>query len=77
MNAPTAAAALSPDPQAAPIRFTLDGRPLEAVPGESILSCAARHGVEIPHLCHSDGLRPDGHCRACVVASDGARVLAP
>ncbi|MFN9772249.1 MAG: formate dehydrogenase subunit alpha [Burkholderiales bacterium] len=77
MNAPTAAAALSPDPQAAPIRFTLDGRALQAVPGESILSCAARHGGEIPHLCHSDGLRSDGNCRTCVVEIDGERVLAP
>jgi formate dehydrogenase major subunit len=77
MNAPATAAALTPDPQAAPIRFTLDGRALEAAAGESILSCAARHGVDIPHLCHADGLRPDGNCRACVVEIKGERTLAP
>jgi formate dehydrogenase major subunit len=33
--------------------------------------------VLIPHLCHSDGLRPDGNCRACVVEIEGERTLAP
>jgi formate dehydrogenase major subunit len=74
MTAPTRAATLA---HAVPIRFTLDGLALEAAPGESILECAARHGVAIPRLCHADGLRPDGNCRACVVEIDGERVLAP
>ena len=59
-----------------PIAFELDGRPVEALPGESILEAAQRHGVEIPHLCHEPGLRPDGNCRACVVEIDGERTLA-
>ncbi|MCM5572180.1 formate dehydrogenase subunit alpha [Burkholderiaceae bacterium FT117] len=59
-----------------PIAFELDGRPVEALPGESILEAARRHGVEIPHLCHRPGLRPDGNCRACVVEIDGERALA-
>jgi formate dehydrogenase major subunit len=57
--------------------FELDGRPVEARPGESILDAAARAGADIPHLCHRPGLRPDGNCRACVVEIDGERVLAP
>jgi len=59
------------------IEFTLDGRAVQAGPGETILQAARRHGVEIPHLCHSDGLRPDGNCRACVVEVAGERTLAP
>jgi formate dehydrogenase major subunit len=59
------------------ITFELDGRLVTAQPGETILSAAQRHGVEIPHLCHSDGLRPDGNCRACVVEIAGERTLAP
>ncbi|NMG27576.1 formate dehydrogenase subunit alpha [Aromatoleum evansii] len=59
------------------IRFELDGREIDAVPGESILQAASRAGVEIPHLCYTDGLRADGNCRACVVEIDGERVLAP
>jgi formate dehydrogenase major subunit len=60
-----------------PVRFELDGRAVDASAGESILQAALRHGVDIPHLCHREGLRPDGNCRACVVEVDGERVLAP
>jgi formate dehydrogenase major subunit len=80
MSTPTLAAApaaSATETRPQPVRFTLDGRAVEAVPGESILACAARHGVDLPHLCHRDGLRPDGNCRACVVEIDGERVLAP
>ena len=36
-----------------------------------------RHGVEIPHLCYKEGMRPDGNCRTCMVEIKGERVLAP
>ena len=59
------------------IRFTLDGRSVDAAPGETIWSAAKRHGTEIPHLCHlpTPGYRPDGNCRACLVEIEGDRVL--
>ncbi len=59
------------------IEFELDGRQIEAAPGESILQAARRAGVDIPHLCYTDGMRADGNCRACVVEIEGERVLAP
>ncbi len=59
------------------IRFQLDGRDVEARPGETILQVAERHGVRIPHLCYAEGMRADGNCRACVVEIEGERVLAP
>jgi formate dehydrogenase major subunit len=59
------------------IPFDLDGHRIEAREGETILAAAERHGVAIPHLCHHDGYRPDGNCRACVVEIEGERVLAP
>uniref|UniRef100_UPI0030F4B4F9 molybdopterin-dependent oxidoreductase n=1 Tax=uncultured Acidovorax sp. TaxID=158751 RepID=UPI0030F4B4F9 len=59
------------------VAFELDGQPVTARPGETILKAAQRHGVDIPHLCYSDGLRPDGNCRACVVEIAGERTLAP
>jgi len=65
------------NPAPASIAFTLDGRAVQAFEGESILKAAERHGVLIPRLCYSDGLRPDGNCRACVVEVEGERVLAP
>ena len=58
------------------IAFHLDGREVGARLGETILQAARRHGVEIPHLCYTDGLRPDGNCRACVVEIEGERPLA-
>jgi formate dehydrogenase major subunit len=60
------------------IRFTLDGREVEAAPGETIWAVANRLGVEIPHLCHrpAPGYRPDDNCRAGVVEVEGERVLA-
>ena len=59
------------------VRFNLDGIEIEAFAGETILQAAERHNVEIPRLCYSDGMRPDGNCRACVVEIEGERVLAP
>jgi formate dehydrogenase major subunit len=59
------------------IGFELDGEPVSARPGETILEAAARHGVDIPRLCYMEGMRADGNCRACVVEIEGERVLAP
>ncbi|MDO8346291.1 MAG: formate dehydrogenase subunit alpha [Rugosibacter sp.] len=59
------------------IHFTLDGRTIEAQEGETIFAAARRHGVELPHLCHQQGLGAPGNCRACVVEIEGERTLAP
>ena len=59
------------------VHFELDGRSVEARPGETILDVASRHGIAIAHLCYREGMRPDGNCRACVVEIEGERVLAP
>ena len=59
------------------IDFTLDGRRVQAVQGETILEAADRLGAAIPRLCHKPGYRPDGNCRACVVEIAGERTLAP
>ena len=61
-----------------PIRFTLDGKAVEARSGETIWQVARRYGCDIPHLCHSPepGYRADGNCRTCMVEIEGERVLA-
>ena len=59
------------------IEFKLNGDTISAFAGETIIQAAARHGVDIPHLCYKDGYRPDGNCRACMVEIKGERVLAP
>jgi formate dehydrogenase major subunit len=60
------------------IRFTLDGKDVEAGPEETIWQVARRCGTDIPHLCYSPepGYRADGNCRACMVEIEGERVLA-
>jgi formate dehydrogenase major subunit len=57
--------------------FNLNNQTIHAFEGETILKAAKRHGIDIPHLCHKDGLRADGNCRACVVEIKGERTLAP
>ena len=58
------------------IRFSLNGRQVDALPGETVLQVARREGVEVPHLCAKDGLDNVGNCRACVVEVQGERALA-
>ncbi|MFQ5764263.1 MAG: formate dehydrogenase subunit alpha [Rhodospirillales bacterium] len=60
------------------VRFTLNGKDVEAEAGETIWQVAQRQGIEIPHLCYSPkpGYRADGNCRACMVEIEGERVLA-
>ncbi len=59
------------------VSFRLDGHEVQALQGETVLQAADRLGVRIPRLCYSEGLRPDGNCRACMVEVAGERVLAP
>ena len=53
------------------IRVTIDGRELQAKPGETILEVALANGIDIPHLCHEPRLAPAGACRLCVVEIEG------
>ncbi len=66
-----------PKSEANTVVFTLNGKTMAGGADETILQIAKRNGVEIPHLCYKDGMRPDGNCRACVVEIKGERVLAP
>jgi len=61
---------------AMPVEFKLNGKPVVGYGGETLIQTAKRCGVDIPHLCYKEGLRPDGNCRACVVEIKGERVLA-
>jgi len=60
------------------IPFILDGRQVEALPGETIRKCARRLGVEIPGICSGINAhyKPDGSCRLCMVEVEGERTLA-
>ena len=56
------------------ISLTLNGLPLTVEKGTTLLETARFLGIEIPTLCHLDGLTPYGACRLCVVEiGDGPR----
>ena len=59
------------------LTFTLDGKEVSALEGETIWEVAKRVGTTIPHLCHANevGYRADGNCRACMVEVEGDRTL--
>src|SRR3954470_18289546 len=63
-------------PQDQTIPITLNGRGVAALAGETLIETAKRLGIDIPHLCYMEGMRPDGNCRACMVEVKGERVLA-
>jgi NADH dehydrogenase/NADH:ubiquinone oxidoreductase subunit G len=57
--------------------LTIDGRPVEARDGATILEAARAAGVTIPTLCWYPQLPVVGNCRLCVVSVAGADKLVP
>ena len=55
----------------------INGVDYSAHTDETILDVSKRNGIEIPHLCFKEGMRPDGNCRVCVVEIEGERTLQP
>jgi len=53
------------------ISFTIDGRPVQAKPGQTILQAAYAAGIYIPRLCAHRELHPFGACRVCTVKVNG------
>lgn len=58
------------------VKFTIDGRGVEAKPGKTILEVASALGINIPTLCYHKALLPQGACRLCVVEISGRPRLA-
>ncbi|NLF26035.1 MAG: 4Fe-4S binding protein [Deltaproteobacteria bacterium] len=59
------------------IIIEVNGREVEARPGEMLLAALQRAGIQVPTLCRMEGLLPTGACRMCVVEIEGARGLVP
>jgi NADH-quinone oxidoreductase subunit G/NADP-reducing hydrogenase subunit HndD len=59
------------------ITIEVNGRAVEAQPGEMLLATLRRAGVRVPTLCHMEGLPATGACRMCVVEIEGQRGLIP
>ncbi|MBQ7688070.1 MAG: FAD-dependent oxidoreductase [Clostridia bacterium] len=57
------------------VSIKINGVPVQAEAGETILSAAGRAGVEIPHLCSSETLPPYGACGLCLVETSASPKL--
>ncbi len=60
------------------VTLTIDGSRMEVQRGTSLLEAARMGGIEIPTLCHMEGLSSYGACRLCVVEigpPDNAKVV--
>src|SRR4030081_2097149 len=60
-----------------PVEFKFNGKTVVRRSDETLIKSFKHYGIDIPHLCYKEGMRPDGNCRACVVEIKGERVLAP
>ncbi len=49
------------------MKVKIDGNYYEGNIGESLLELAKRNNIEIPNLCHKNGLVGQGRCRLCMV----------
>lgn len=49
------------------VKFTIDGRELEAPPGTLVIDAAKRAGIEIPSFCYYEGYSLQAACRMCLV----------
>jgi ferredoxin len=59
------------------VTLTVDDKLVGAREGQTLLEVIQEQGIEIPTLCHLDGLKEVGGCRLCLVEVKGSpRLLA-
>ncbi|MBE9468019.1 MAG: iron hydrogenase small subunit [Bacteroidetes bacterium] len=59
------------------ITLTINGEKVTVPKGTKIIDAAKKININIPHLCHFEGLEPIGVCRLCVVEVKGSKKLMP
>ncbi|NOR59210.1 MAG: 2Fe-2S iron-sulfur cluster binding domain-containing protein, partial [Methanosarcinales archaeon] len=57
----------SQTPRGEMVNIMLNGAEVQADPYWSLLEVIQFYGIDIPTLCHDEGLTPYGVCRLCVV----------
>jgi predicted molibdopterin-dependent oxidoreductase YjgC len=55
------------------INLTIDGQPVKAKEGNTVLEAARQAGIYIPTLCYHPSLTPYGACRLCIVEIENLR----
>ena len=58
------------------INLTIDGTPVKAKPGMTILAAAKSVGIDIPTLCFWKEINEVGDCRMCIVEVEGKKGFA-
>lgn len=59
------------------IRLTINGRGVIAYEGQTLLEVCRQNDIDVPTLCHLDGLTDVGACRLCIVEIEGQRRPCP
>ncbi len=67
MNAAASAAAGAASQEVSTVSVTIDGRQIDAHPGELVIAAAQRHDIYIPRFCYHERMSPVGMCRMCLV----------
>lgn len=57
------------------ISLNINGQPVTAKSGMTILEVARANGIDIPTLCYLEEFSPIGSCRLCVVEVESSRTL--
>jgi len=57
--------------------LVIDEKDVSGRAGQTILEVAKENGIDIPTLCHLDGLGDVGACRLCLVEIKGSNKLLP
>ncbi len=59
------------------ITLTINGRQVKGKKGDTVLEICQANGIDVPTLCHLDGLSDVGACRMCVVEIEKERRPVP
>lgn len=57
------------------LNLTINGKPIQAPEGTTILEAARMNSIDIPSLCYLKDMNAIGSCRICVVEVKGAKTL--
>ena len=56
--------------------LTIDGKDVAGTAGQTVMEVAEENGIDIPGLCHLEGISDRGACRLCMVRIAGSPRLA-
>ncbi|XOB61707.1 2Fe-2S iron-sulfur cluster-binding protein [Campylobacterota bacterium DY0563] len=55
------------------VKFTVDGKEIEADKGSLLIDSLLDRDIHIPHFCYHQALGKDGNCRMCMVEIEGQK----